>query len=80
MSEDASDENAYFYYAIALAYVGELDSSIAAMNKALELDPSRSDFYDMLSKIYGAKGDMANAQQAMLKAQGILMEEQGEEE
>jgi hypothetical protein len=80
LSVDATDENAHFYYGIALAYVGELDAAIAAVNKALEIDPSRSDFYDMLSKIYGAKGDMSNAQQAMLKAQGILMEEQGEEE
>jgi tetratricopeptide (TPR) repeat protein len=73
---DASDENVFANYGIALASTGRMDEGIAAFNKAIELDPGRVDLYQTLAQIYKAKGDMQNAQQAMNTANSIIMREQ----
>ncbi len=77
---DPTDENALANYAIALASTGNLDGAIQAMNQAVTLDAGRGDFYQMLAQIYQAKGDQANAQQAMNNANAIMMREQENQE
>ncbi|HRO42385.1 MAG TPA: phospholipid carrier-dependent glycosyltransferase [Flavipsychrobacter sp.] len=73
---DPYDENAWANYGIAIASIGQIDPAIGALTKATELDPGNAQFYQILSQLYKAKGDMNGAQQAMNNANAIMMREQ----
>jgi hypothetical protein len=76
IKHDASDENAFANYGIALASTGQMDAAIAALNKAVELDPGRVDFYNILAQVHQAAGNAQQAQQATNQANAIMMKEQ----
>lgn len=76
---DPSDESAWTNYAIALASTNQIDPAIAAMNKATELNSENPQLFQVLAQLYQAKGDMQAAQNAMNKANSIIMEQQTEE-
>jgi hypothetical protein len=73
---DPYDENALANYAIALASTGQMDPAVAALTQAVQLDPGRVDFYQILAQIHQARGDAASAQQATNNANAIIMREQ----
>lgn len=73
---DATDENAWINFAIALASIGNIDGGIEAAKKATELDAGNPQFYQILAQLYQAKGDNGNAQQAMNQANSLIMREQ----
>ncbi|HTN46102.1 MAG TPA: phospholipid carrier-dependent glycosyltransferase [Flavipsychrobacter sp.] len=73
---DATDENAWINFAIALASIGNIDGGIEAAKKAAELDAGNPQFYQILAQLYQAKGDNGNAQQAMNQANSLIMREQ----
>ncbi len=73
---DASDESAWMNYAIALASTGQMDGGIAAMKKAIAIDNSRPEMYQLLAQLYQAKGDNQAAQSAMNQANSLIIEEQ----
>lgn len=73
---DQSDENIYRFYAVALASVGRVNEAIAAMEKAVKLDPSRPDFYEMLYQLYLHVGNKAKAQEVYSRMQTAQMEMQ----
>lgn len=73
---DASDENVFVNYGIALASIGKIDEAIDALKKAINIDAGNSQFYQILAQLYGAKGDNANAQQAANQANAVIMREQ----
>lgn len=75
LKTDSTDEYALVNYAISLASVGQMEPGIAAMQRAVKLQPGNQQFYDLLSQLYTAKGDAPNAQQARAKAQAIATEE-----
>ncbi len=79
LQQNPDDETAYPPYAIALANTGRLDAAIAALQKGLTLLPNSIEQWQLLAKLYDAKGDRAAAADAMNRAQGILMAEQEEE-
>jgi len=70
IKSDNTDEIVFANYAIVLGSAGQVDQAIASLNRAIELDPSQAQFYDMLSQMYKAKGDTVNA----LKAYSTLQE------
>lgn len=76
LKTDKSDDNVWVDYGISLASAGRVDNAIAALNNALQIDPSRAEVYQVLAQVYQAKGDMQAAQGAMNNAQAIMMEEQ----
>jgi tetratricopeptide (TPR) repeat protein len=76
LKTDASDENVYINYGIALASAGQLDAAVAAITKATELDPSRPEYFQTLAEIYRAKGDMQGYQSATASMNALIMEEQ----
>ena len=76
LKTDSSDEMVYMNYGIALASAGHIDEGIAALKKALTLDATNANFYQILSQIYQAKGDHENAQRALMQAQSIVAQEQ----
>lgn len=83
IATDNTDEFAYFNYAISLASIGQMDPAIAAIERAIKLDPERTEFYDVLAQLYQAKGNMQGAQQAQSMKNEILMQQQeamGEQE
>lgn len=71
---DATDENVFANYGIALASMGQIDGGITAMNEAIKLDAGNPGFYQILSQLYQAKGDNANAQKAANTASAMMME------
>ncbi|MBS1782215.1 MAG: phospholipid carrier-dependent glycosyltransferase [Bacteroidetes bacterium] len=73
---EPNDENAWANYGIALASIGQLNPAIGALKKATELDPGNAQFFQILAQIYQAKGEQANAQQAMSSANAIMMREE----
>jgi hypothetical protein len=75
---DTSDEMVYYNYAVALASIGKMDEAIVALKSAIALNPTRPDFYQILSQIYKAKGDNANAQEAYNRAMAIMLQQQEE--
>lgn len=50
-----------FYYAIALAQNNRVSEAIDKMNKAIQLDNGRPEFYELLAQLYNAIGDQQNA-------------------
>jgi len=76
VAADPYDENALANYGIALASIGQLDHGINVLNQAIQLDPGRADFYQILASIHNAKGDKQNAQQAANAANAIMIREQ----
>lgn len=72
---NASDENVFTNYGIALASMGQIDAGIAALNQAIKLDAGNPGFYQILAQLYQAKGDNANAQKAANTASAMMMEE-----
>jgi tetratricopeptide (TPR) repeat protein len=64
IAQDTTDEFAYLTYGVALANIGQVDAAITQVNKAIKLDPSRPDFYDILSQLYMSTGNQQAAQQA----------------
>jgi len=68
---DTTDDNVYADYAIALASIGQMDASIAAMKKALDIDAGNAQYYSMLAQIYKAKGDENDANKAAQAAEAI---------
>ncbi len=58
---DDSNEYIWYYYAITLANVGQLDMSIQAMKKALDLNGSNPEWYQLIAKLYNQKGETAYA-------------------
>ncbi len=75
LQTDSTDEYALVNYGIALASTGQMDPAIAAMQRATRLQPGNGQFFEILSQLYGSKGDAANAQQAKNRAQAIAAEE-----
>jgi tetratricopeptide (TPR) repeat protein len=73
---DATDENVFVNYGIALASMGNIDGGIAALKKAVELESGNPQFYQILAQLYQIKGDKANAAQATNQANAIIMHEQ----
>lgn len=73
---DATDENVFVNYGIALASMGNIDGGISALKKATELDGGNPQYYQILSQLYQIKGDKVNAQQATNQANAIMMHEQ----
>lgn len=78
IQEDPKNETVYNSYAIALASTNRIDEAIAAVKEGLKYTPSNIESYDLLAKLYQAKGDMANAQQASMKERALIEEQQGE--
>jgi predicted Zn-dependent protease len=78
LSLNPKNETAYCNYAIALANINQLDAAIQALEQGLKFTPSNEQMWDILSKLYNAKGDKAKAQEAYNNAQTIIMREQGE--
>lgn len=75
LKTDSSDEMVYINYGIALASIGQLDQGITAIKKGILLNPTNADAYRVLSQIYQAKGDKANAEDALMRAQSILAQQ-----
>jgi len=73
---DATDENVFANYGIALASTGRIDDAVNALKKSTEIDAGNPQFYQILAQLYQAKGDQANAQQAMNQANALIMREQ----
>jgi hypothetical protein len=76
LKTDTTDENVWANYGIALASVGRMDEGIVAINKAVQLDPTQPQYFEILGQLYHAKGDDADAQRAMGSAQEISAKEQ----
>ncbi len=76
LKTDTTDEAVYADYAVTLAATGQLDAAIAAMTKATQIDPGQGQFFEMLGKLYHAKGDEANANKAMAAAQELSQRDQ----
>lgn len=76
LKTDTTDETVYVNYAIALASVGRLPEAVQAMEHATRLDGSRADFYQILAQIYQGMGDQQKAQQAMMRGQSMMAQEQ----
>jgi len=72
---DSSDEMIFLNYALALAYGNQPDKAIEMMQKAIQLNGERPDFYQIMAQIYQAKGDSANAQKAMMTAQSMAAQQ-----
>jgi hypothetical protein len=70
------NETAYQPYAIALANIGQIDQAIAVMNQYVQMDAGSPEAYDLLSKLYQAKGDMQNMQKAEMQKNAIILEMQ----
>jgi len=79
LKREPDDESSYTGYAIALANKGMLKEAIAALNTNLKYTPNDLQVYSLLIKIYGAMGDKANEQKAMMRAQEIQNAAQEEE-
>ena len=75
LKTDTTDEFAYFNYGIALAQSGQVDAGVLQLQHAIRLQPSNSQFYGVLAKIYAAKGDNAHAQEAGRHAQELDAEQ-----
>lgn len=75
LKTDSSDEMVYLNYGIALASVGRIDEGISALNKAVLLNPTMPEFYQILAQMYKAKGDIKNAQNSLMRAQSIEAQE-----
>jgi len=61
LKSDDSNEYIWYYYAITLANVGQIDMSIQAMKKAIELNGSNPEWYQLIAKLYNQKGEAAYA-------------------
>lgn len=68
VSAENSDDIAFVNYGLSLAYMGQIDSSISAVSKAIVLNPYSPEYYDVLAQLYNAKNDAKNAQNATTKA------------
>lgn len=73
IAANGQDENVMNEYAIALAYSNQIDAAISVLNKAIEIDPSDPQRYQILASLYQAKGDMQNAQRAMNQYNEIVL-------
>ncbi len=71
LKKHPDDETSYSGYAIALANKGMLKEAADALNTGLKYTPNDLQVYSLLIKIYGAMGDKANEQKAMMRAQEI---------
>lgn len=78
MALDPKNETGYYYYAIALANLGRIDEAINTLNEGLKMTPENIPLYQVLEKLYKAKGDTINAQQAYNKAMAIMLKQQEE--
>lgn len=78
LKKDPNDESSYDNFAIALANRGRMQDAIAATNAKLKLTPRDVQTYQLQMQIYKAVGDRAHEQDAAMKAQAIISEEQGE--
>jgi tetratricopeptide (TPR) repeat protein len=76
LSEDPNNETAYNYLAISLASIGHMDEAIDAINKGLKFNPASIESYDLLSRLYRAKGDNVHAQDAANMVQSLSAKEQ----
>lgn len=76
VAADPYDENAWVNYGIALASIGQMDASVVALNKAVQIDPGNPGFFQVLAQVYKSKGDINNAQQAINNANALIMREQ----
>lgn len=61
IKNDDSNEYIWYYYAITLANTGQIDMSIQAMKKAIELNGSNPEWYQLIAKLYNQKGEAAYA-------------------
>lgn len=68
---DPNNDQVLQQYGIALASIGQLDGAVAALSKARDLDPTNPAIHQILAQVYSAKGDQANAQQAMNMARQL---------
>lgn len=75
LQKDTTDEFALVNYGIAQASIGQMDPAIAAVQRAVALQPGNAQFYELLAQLYSAKGDAPNAQKAKNQAQSIIAEE-----
>lgn len=78
LKREPNDESSYDNYAIALANKGRVQEAAAAVNTKLKFTPSDVQSYELLIKIYKAIGDNAHANEAAMRAQAIIDEEQSE--
>lgn len=69
---DNTNEMVYCNYAIALASTNRFDDAVQAMKKAIDLNRDQFQFYQILSQIYQAKGDVNSAQQILLEGQSRM--------
>ncbi len=80
VKSDTTSQYVYVNYGVALASIGKVDEGIAAVNNAIKIDPSQAQFYELLSNLYKAKGDMPHAQEAAGHAQAIYSQLQEQQE
>ena len=78
LAKDPNDETSYINFAIALANRGRLPEAATALNRRLKLTPNDAQTYDILTKIYSAMGDKANAQQAHAREQELMEKQEAE--
>jgi predicted Zn-dependent protease len=78
LTEDPNNETGYSNLAVALANTGRIDAAIDALNRELKFTPQSIETYDLLSRLYKAKGDNAHAQEAANTAQSIYQQEKGD--
>jgi tetratricopeptide (TPR) repeat protein len=71
LKADPTDDGAWVNYAICLAQAGRIDEGIQAAKKATELDSDKAPYFELLSQLYAAKGDMQNAQKAKVMADDL---------
>ncbi len=73
IAANGPDENVMNEYAVALAYSNQLDAAIGVLNKAVEIDPSDPQRYQILASLYQAKGDTQSAQNAINRYNEIVL-------
>jgi hypothetical protein len=79
LAAETEDEMAWVNYAVSLAYTGQIDAAIAAVNKAIALNPYTPEYYDLAAQLYGAKNDQQQAQSAVSKANELRYSQQEQE-
>jgi hypothetical protein len=78
IKQDSTDPYVYLYYGVSMGQAGDLDNidkGIAAVNKAIVLQPRNPQFYNELSKLYASMGDLYNEQQAKNMANSLVIQD-----
>jgi len=75
LKTDSTDEMVYFNYGLALASVDSFGNAIHSLKKAILLDASRPEFFQLLAILYKEQGDMEQAQNAYIQYENMVAEE-----